>query len=60
VAIFETLTPAEQARQLANPEGAVGLAVADWLNEINKQAIARSVASLGVEAGKPRARNRVW
>jgi SAM-dependent methyltransferase len=51
VAIFETLTPAEQARQLANPEGAVGLAVADWLNEINKQAIARSVASLGVEAG---------
>ena len=27
--IFETLTPAERARQLANPEGAVGLAVAD-------------------------------
>ena len=51
MAIFETLTPAEQARQLANPEGAVGLAVADWLNEINKQKIARSVASLGVEAG---------
>jgi len=49
--IFETLTPAERARQLANPEGAVGLAVADWLNENNKQANARVVAQLAVEAG---------
>ena len=47
----ETLTPAELARQLANPEGTVGLAVADWLNEINKQAIPKSVSSLGIEAG---------
>jgi cyclopropane fatty-acyl-phospholipid synthase-like methyltransferase len=39
------------ARQLANPEGAVGLAVADWLHETNKQAIAKSVSALGVEAG---------
>jgi len=33
MAIFETLSPAERARQLGNPEGAVGLAVADWVNE---------------------------
>lgn len=45
------LTPAEQARQLSNPEGAIGLAVADWLNQNNKQANARNVAALGVEAG---------
>lgn len=51
MAIFETLTPAERARQLANPEGSVGLAVADWLNENNKQANARVVAQLAVEAG---------
>ncbi|MGX8010973.1 class I SAM-dependent methyltransferase [Mesorhizobium sp. ORM8.1] len=51
MAIFEMLTPAEQARQLSNPEGAIGLAVADWLNENNKQASARNVAALGVEAG---------
>jgi hypothetical protein len=36
MAIFETLTSAERARQLANPEGEVGIAVADWLNENNK------------------------
>jgi SAM-dependent methyltransferase len=51
MAVFETLTPAERARQLANPEGAVGLAVAEWLNETNKQANARSIVQLGVEAG---------
>src|SRR5208337_2874122 len=39
MAVFETLTPAEQARQLANPEGTVGLAVADWLYENNKQGL---------------------
>jgi ubiquinone/menaquinone biosynthesis C-methylase UbiE len=51
MAIFETLTSAERARQLGNPEGAVGLAVADWLNENNKQANANTVAALGIEAG---------
>jgi ubiquinone/menaquinone biosynthesis C-methylase UbiE len=45
------LTPAERARELANPEGAVGVAVADWLNENNKQANAKVVESLNVEAG---------
>jgi ubiquinone/menaquinone biosynthesis C-methylase UbiE len=49
--IIEPLTPAELARQLANPDGTVGIAVADWLNETNKQAIAKCVAALGVEAG---------
>jgi hypothetical protein len=33
--IFERLAPSERARQLTNPEGAVGLAVAEWLNENN-------------------------
>lgn len=51
MAIFETLTPAERARQLANPEGEVGLAVADWLNENNKQANTRVVEQLAVAAG---------
>jgi ubiquinone/menaquinone biosynthesis C-methylase UbiE len=50
MAVFETLTPAERARQLGNPEGAVGLAVADWLNENNKQANAKFVTSLNVKA----------
>mgnify|MGYP005821914993 CR=1 FL=1 len=51
MAVFETLTLAERARQLSNPQGAVGLAVADWLNENNRQVNAKSVALLGVEAG---------
>ena len=45
MAIFETLAPSERARQLANPEGAVGLAVADWLNENDKQGNAKAVDS---------------
>jgi ubiquinone/menaquinone biosynthesis C-methylase UbiE len=51
MAIFETLTPAERARQLGNPEGEVGIAVAAWLDENNSQANAQTVARLGVEAG---------
>ena len=51
MAIFEKLTPAERARQLGNPEGEVGIAVADWLNETNKAANAKTVALLGVIAG---------
>jgi hypothetical protein len=51
MALFETLTPAERARQLANPEGAVGLAVADWLNEINKPANAKIIGLLNVKPG---------
>ena len=51
MAIFETLTPAERARQLGNPEGAVGLAVAEWLNENNKESNAKTVALPGIEPG---------
>ena len=51
MAIFEKLTPAERARQLGNSEGEVGIAVADWLNETNKAANAKTVALLGVIAG---------
>jgi SAM-dependent methyltransferase len=50
MAVFETLTPEERARHLRNPEGAVGLAVADWLNENNKQATVKFVTSLNVKA----------
>jgi SAM-dependent methyltransferase len=51
MAVFESLTPAERARQLRNPEGAVGLAVAEWLNETNRGGNARIVALLGLGPG---------
>ena len=51
MSVFESLTLAERARQLGNPEGEVGLAVAQWLNEINKQPNARAVAMLGIKPG---------
>jgi len=51
MAVFESLTLAERARQLRNPEGAAGLAVADWLNENNKQGNAKAVALLNVKPG---------
>ena len=49
--VFSTLPPAEQARQLAHPEGSVGLAVAQWLNGNNRQANAEVLAMLDVHAG---------
>jgi ubiquinone/menaquinone biosynthesis C-methylase UbiE len=51
MAVFDALTPAERARQLANPDGEVGLAVAEWLDENNRQANAGIVALLAVGAG---------
>ena len=51
MAVFETLTLAERAKQLGNPEGAVGLAVADWLSENNRQANAKTVVLLDVKTG---------
>lgn len=51
MAIVETLTPAERARQLGNPDGAVGLAIAERLNETNKESNAKAVALLSIEAG---------
>ena len=49
--VFESLTPAERARQLGNPEGAIGIAVAEWLNENNRQSNAEIVAMLGLAPG---------
>lgn len=48
---FSTLPLAEQARQLANPEGRLGLEVAEWLNANNRDGNARTLAMLGVRAG---------
>ena len=49
--IFASLPLAEQARQLRNPEGKTGLAVAEWLNATNRQANRRAIELLGLEAG---------
>lgn len=51
MAVFSSLQPAEQARQLANPEGPVGIEVAEWLNCNNRAGNARALARLGVQAG---------
>ena len=49
--IFSSLPPSEQARQLANPEGPIGLAVAEWLNGNNRDANAQILAMLQVQRG---------
>jgi ubiquinone/menaquinone biosynthesis C-methylase UbiE len=51
VTIFDSLSPAERAKQLSNPEGDAGLAVAEWLNERNRQGNAQAIALLGITAG---------
>jgi len=51
MAVFETLSLAQRAKQLANPEGPIGIAVAEWLNENNKQAMMTNVAALGLKPG---------
>jgi len=51
MAIFSSLPPGEQARQLANPEGQVGIEVAEWLNGNNREGNARTLALLGVRTG---------
>src|SRR3954454_16224513 len=51
MSVFSSLPPAEQARQLANPEGPVGLAVAEWLNASNRQSNATVIALLGIQPG---------
>jgi ubiquinone/menaquinone biosynthesis C-methylase UbiE len=47
---FESLSSAERARQLRNPEGEVGLAVAAWLNETNRRGNALVLAALGLSS----------
>ena len=51
MSVFDSLSQAERARQLANPEGEVGLAVAEWMVEVNRQANGRIVRLLGIEPG---------
>ena len=51
MAIFSSLQPEEQARQLANPEGPVGIEVAEWLNGNNRESNTLAVALLEVQAG---------
>lgn len=49
MSVFQSLSSAERARQLRDPEGEVGLAVATWLNETNRQANARILSALDIE-----------
>jgi ubiquinone/menaquinone biosynthesis C-methylase UbiE len=49
MSVFDSLSSAERARQLRNPEGDVGLAVAAWLNENNRRGSAQILAALGLE-----------
>jgi ubiquinone/menaquinone biosynthesis C-methylase UbiE len=51
MSVFSSLPPAEQARQLANPEGPVGLEVAEWLNGNNRQSNVMVIALLGIQPG---------
>jgi SAM-dependent methyltransferase len=53
VSIFDSLEIAEQARQLRDPEGEVGLAVTEWLNRTNREANAAFIGALAI---KPRSR----
>ena len=49
--VFASLTLAERAKQLRNPEGEIGLAVAEWLNSTNRQANLRAIELLGLKTG---------
>jgi ubiquinone/menaquinone biosynthesis C-methylase UbiE len=49
---FGSLPPVEQARQLARPEGQIGIQVAAWLNANNRDGIARILGLLEVRAGE--------
>ena len=51
MSLFSSLPPAEQARQLANPEGSVGLEVAEWLNGNNRQSNAAVIGLLDIRSG---------
>lgn len=47
--VFSALSPAEKARQLGNPDGEVGIAVAEWLNGNNRVSNAAMLANLALE-----------
>ena len=46
---FSSLPPSEQARQLANPDGQLGLEVAEWLNTNNRAANAAVIDQLEIQ-----------
>ena len=51
MSILKDLTLEERAKQLRNPIGATGLAVADMLNEINREGNLRTVKELRLTPG---------
>ena len=51
MSLLETLTPAERAKQLREPEGRVGLEMAHWTSEHNREGNAMIVTSLAIRAG---------
>jgi SAM-dependent methyltransferase len=48
MSVIYNLAPAERARQLANPDGELGLAVAEWLNGTNRAAYASFLGRLSL------------
>ena len=50
--MFDSLPAAEKARQLANPEGEIGIAVAEFLNGNNRSGNAAILAQLSLSAGQ--------
>ena len=51
MSMVEQLSHAERARQLRDPTGATGLAVADILGELNRDGNLRTVEELDILAG---------
>ena len=49
--ILASLTVAERAKQLGKPEGKIGLAIAEGLNDTNRQGNLKAVEMLRLEAG---------
>lgn len=50
MSILDRLSPAERARQLRDPEGTLGIAVAHWLHKTNAALADKFVATLRVRA----------
>ena len=48
---IDHLTPADRARHLRNPEGADGIAVAEYLNASNQEGNIQTVDLLGLQPG---------
>lgn len=50
--IFDSLQASEQARQLANPDGEIGIEVAAWLNRNNRDGTARIIERMALQPGQ--------